>query len=150
MKMNCSFYVQVLERLRKGISKVRQNFREKDSWFLLHISSVHSARQWWTLSNCGVLQISHQPYSYVPALAESFIFLQVKPTFSKWRGLQDVADSMKKVTALLTAVPSTTVFVQLFNTTQKVCRSQGNMFVSGATAPPPPPSGPGSPYSRGF
>jgi hypothetical protein len=125
----------VLERLLKRIYRVRQNFQEKGSWFLLHISSAHSAREWWTLSNCGVVQISHQPYSYALALAVSFLFLQVKPTLSKWRWLQNFADSTKKVTALLTAVSLMNVFVQFFKTIQKVCCSQRELFVLGATAP---------------
>ena len=124
----------MLERLLKRISKVRQNFQEKVSWLLLHISSAHSARQWWTVSNCGVMHLRHQPYSYALALADLFSFLKVKITLSNWRWLQDVVDSMEKVTVLLNAVPKMTIFcATLQNNTKRVMQSSG--FDFGATTP---------------
>jgi len=116
----------VLDSLLKGISKVWQSFQEKDSWLLLHISSAHSARHWWKLSNCSVLQLRRQPYSYSLALADLFSFLEVKTTLSKWRWLQDVVDSMEKVNALLNAVPKLTIFLCNFSkNTKSALQSMG-------------------------
>ena len=136
----------MLDSLLKGISKVWQSFQEKDSWLLLHISSAHSARHWWKLSNCSVLQLRRQPYSYSLALADLFSFLEVKTTLSKWRWLQDVVDSMEKVNALLNAVPKLTIFLCNFSkNTKSALQSMGLVCFWRDS----PPSGPWPPHSRG-
>jgi hypothetical protein len=61
--VNSAFYVEVIGRLLKRISRVRPQFRVEGSWFLLHDNALsHSALVVKIfLAKHGVVEISHPP-----------------------------------------------------------------------------------------
>jgi hypothetical protein len=63
--VNSAFYVEVIGRLLKRISRVRPQFRAEGSWFLLHDNAPsHSALVVKPfLAKHGAVEISHPRYS---------------------------------------------------------------------------------------
>jgi histone-lysine N-methyltransferase SETMAR len=104
--VSSAFYVDVIERLLKGISRVKPQFRAEGSWFLLHDNAPsHSALVVKTfLAKHDVVEISHPPYSPDLAPADFFLFPSVK-TALQWKRFQDVEDIKKNVMAELNTVP---------------------------------------------
>jgi hypothetical protein len=72
-----AFYVDVIRRLMKLISRVRPQFRAEGSWFLLRDNApYHSALVLKIfLAKYGVVEIGHSPYSPDVASADFFSFL---------------------------------------------------------------------------
>jgi hypothetical protein len=103
--VNTAFYIEVIGRLLKRISRVRPQFRAQGSWVLLHDNAPsHSALVVEAfLPKHGVVEISHPPYSHL-APGDLFLFPTVK-TAIKVKRFQDVEDIKKNVTAELNAVP---------------------------------------------
>jgi hypothetical protein len=102
--VNSAFYVEVIGRLLKRISRVRPQFRAEGSWFLLHDNAPsHSTLAVKIfLAKHGVVEIIHSPYSPDLPPADFFLLPKVK-TALKEKRFQDVED--KNVTAELNAVP---------------------------------------------
>jgi hypothetical protein len=73
-RVNSAFFVEVIGRLLKRISRVRSQFRAEGSWFLLHDNAPsHSALVVKTfLAKHGVVEMRHPPYS--PDLAPADFF----------------------------------------------------------------------------
>jgi histone-lysine N-methyltransferase SETMAR len=117
--VNSTFYIEIIGRLLKSISRVRPQFRAEGSWFLLHDNAAfHSALVVKIfLAKQGVLEISHPPYSPDLAPADPFLFSTVK-TSIKGKRFQDVEDIKKNATAELNSVswrPMLTVFKNFLN-----------------------------------
>jgi hypothetical protein len=72
--VNRAFYIEVIGRWLKRISRVRPQFRAKGNWFLLHDNAPsHFAPVVKTfLAKHDVMEINHPPYSPNPATAEFF------------------------------------------------------------------------------
>jgi hypothetical protein len=77
--VNSLFYVDVIGRLLKRISRVRPQFRAQGSWFLLHDNAPsHSALVVKTfVGKQGVVKISHSPYFLDLAPANFSLFSTV-------------------------------------------------------------------------
>jgi hypothetical protein len=97
--VNSAFYVEVIGRLSKRISRARPQFQAEGSWFLLHDNAPsHSALVVKSfLAKHSVVEISHPPYS--PDLAPADFFFATVKTALKGRQFQDVEDIKKTVTA---------------------------------------------------
>lgn len=112
--VNGAYYLEVMKRLLKRISRVRPQFREKGSWFLLHDNApAHSSlivRSF--LMKHAIVEINHPPYSPDLAPADFFLFPKVK-TVLKGQRFADVEDIKKNVTAELNTV-SPDAFVDCF------------------------------------
>jgi hypothetical protein len=75
--VSSAFWVEVIGRLLKRVSRVRPQFRSEGGWFLLHDNAPsHSALVVTIfLAKHGVVAISHPPYSPDLAPADFFSFL---------------------------------------------------------------------------
>jgi histone-lysine N-methyltransferase SETMAR len=84
-KVNSSFYVEVIGRLLKPISRGRPQFRAEATWFLLHYNAPSNSALLVKifLAKHGVVEISHPPYSPDLAPAEVFLFPAVKPALKE-------------------------------------------------------------------
>jgi hypothetical protein len=89
--VNSELYVQMLERLLKGISRVRPQFCEKSCWSLLQNNVVAHSTMTVKSSpvNHSMVQITHPSSSLDLMPANFFLFPEVK-TALKERRLQDV------------------------------------------------------------
>jgi histone-lysine N-methyltransferase SETMAR len=87
--VNSAFFVEVIGRLLKRISRVRPQFRAEGSWFLLYDNAPsHSAPVVKTfLVKHGVVEINHPSYSPDLAPADFFLFPTVG-TALKERGFR--------------------------------------------------------------
>jgi hypothetical protein len=95
--VNSAFYVEVIGRLLKRISRVRPQFRADGSWLLLHYNfPSHSALVLKIfLAKHGVVEISHPPYLVISHQRIFFLFSAVKTALKEMR-FQDVEDIKKK------------------------------------------------------
>jgi hypothetical protein len=105
-RINNTFYVEIIGKLLKHISRVRSQFRAEGILFLLHdIASAHSALVVKIfLTKHGVMEISYPSCSPDLEPADFFLFPRVK-TALKGKRFQDVEDIMKSLKAELNAVP---------------------------------------------
>jgi histone-lysine N-methyltransferase SETMAR len=78
-RVNSAFYVEVIGKLLKLISRVRPRFRAEGSWFFLHRNALSYSTLVVKifLAKHGAVEISHPPYS--PELASAdILFITVK------------------------------------------------------------------------
>jgi hypothetical protein len=103
--INSAFYVEVIGRWLKCISRVRSQFQAQGSWFLLHGNAPsHSPLVVKTFLARHGVQISHQPYSSDLGPPDFFLYPTVK-TALKGKKFHNVEYIKKNVTAELNAVP---------------------------------------------
>ena len=90
--VNSEFYIQMLERLLKGISRVRPQFWKKGSWSLMYNSALgHSTITLnCSLGNCSTVREATHPV-HLTSYQTIFLFPYVK-TALKDRRFQDVKD----------------------------------------------------------
>jgi histone-lysine N-methyltransferase SETMAR len=129
-RVNSAFYVEVIGRLLKSISRVRPQFRAEGSWFLLNDNAPSNSALVIKifLAKHGVVEISHPPYSPDLAPADLFLFPTVK-TALKGKRFQEVEDIKKNVTAELNAVlfeAFANCFQKLFERCNKCIQVGGN------------------------
>jgi hypothetical protein len=78
--VNGTFYKEEMKRLIARVHRVRPDFQENGSWFLLHDNApAHSSSVFSEfLAKLGIPVLSHPPYSPHLAPAEMFLFPKFK------------------------------------------------------------------------
>lgn len=130
--INKDYYKEVLQRLVKRIHRVRPQFHEKGSWFLLHDNArPHTAllvKEF--LANNGIVELHHPPYSPDLSPPDFFLFPKVK-TSLKGQRFANVEDITKNVTAELGRVKTEdfkACFQNLYERWNKCVASGGTYF----------------------
>jgi hypothetical protein len=130
--VNSAFYIDVIRRLLKRISRVRPQFRAEGSWFLSHDNAPsHSTLVVQIfLAKHGVVEISLPPYSPDLVPADFCLFPTARTAF-KGKRFQDVEDVKKNVKAERNAVPLEAFagcFQKLFERCNKCTQVGGDYF----------------------
>lgn len=130
--VNSAFYVGVIGRSLKRISRARPQFRTEGSWLLLHDSALPQRTLVVKIfrTKHGVVEISRPHHS--PNIAPTgFLLFQKVKTFFRGKRFQGVEDIKKHVTAGLNAVPFeavTDVFSKHFKPYNRCIQVDGDYF----------------------
>ncbi|EFN89558.1 Histone-lysine N-methyltransferase SETMAR, partial [Harpegnathos saltator] len=126
------YYLGVLQRLWAGIRRVRAEYREPGSWFLLHDNAPSHkaimAREF--LTKKGIIVIDHSPYSPDLAPCDFWLFPKLKLAM-KGNRFDTILVIQKTSTAILKAIPADEYkkccekFVERF---QRCIDSEGDYF----------------------
>ena len=127
-----SFYLSVLERLRKRIRRVQPKYSAPGSWFLLHDNApVHQAvavQEF--LARKQVCVLHHPPYSPDLSPCDYFLFPKQKLPL-KGRLFEDVQDIQAAVTSSLQVIPQEDVqrsFQSLLDRATRCTDAEGMYF----------------------